>query len=243
MLTPSSNTVLEPTTTEILSDLPDVTAHFGRFRVKEITLEDAALGQFENSALVAAAELLADAKVDVICWNGTSGGWIGIEADKALCRDIESATGIPASTSTLAMLEAFRAMGVTRYALVTPYIGAVQNRIIENFSSLGLDCAAERHLDVRDNFAFSEFTDEVVAAMVRDVTAAEPQAVAIHCTNFRGARMAEALEAELGVAVVDSVAVTAWKALMLAGLDPSQVRGWGRLFEFGSQIEEVQAHG
>ena len=46
MLTPSSNTVLEPVTSAILADLPDVTAHFGRFRVTEISLSDKALGQF-----------------------------------------------------------------------------------------------------------------------------------------------------------------------------------------------------
>ena len=32
MLTPSSNTVLEPTTTAMLSGLPDVTVHFTRFK-------------------------------------------------------------------------------------------------------------------------------------------------------------------------------------------------------------------
>jgi maleate isomerase len=37
MLTPSSNTVLEPLTSAMLADdLPDVTAHFARFPVREI---------------------------------------------------------------------------------------------------------------------------------------------------------------------------------------------------------------
>ena len=91
MLTPSSNTVLEPVTTAILAGLPDVTAHFGRFRVTEIAMNERALGQFQNAPMLAAADLLSDAKPDVICWNGTSAGWLGFQADEELSQEIEAA--------------------------------------------------------------------------------------------------------------------------------------------------------
>ena len=52
VLTPSSNTVLEPLTCAMLHDLPDVSAHFGRFRVREISLREEALGQFEEEHLM-----------------------------------------------------------------------------------------------------------------------------------------------------------------------------------------------
>ena len=78
MLTPSSNTVLEPVSAALVADLPEVSVHFGRFRVVEISLRDAALGQFDMAPMLGAAELLADAKVDAICWNGTSAGWMGL---------------------------------------------------------------------------------------------------------------------------------------------------------------------
>ena len=90
MLTPSSNTVLEPVTTAILQELDHVSAHFSRFRVTEISLSAAALGQFDDRPLLTAAELLADANVDVIAWNGTSAGWLGFERDeigRASCRE------------------------------------------------------------------------------------------------------------------------------------------------------------
>ena len=38
MLTPSSNTTLEPMTSDMLSGVPNVSAHFGRFGVTEISL-------------------------------------------------------------------------------------------------------------------------------------------------------------------------------------------------------------
>ena len=81
MITPSSNSVLEPVTAAMLAASPDVTAHFSRLRVTEIALDAPALGQFDPGHMLAAAELLADAKVDAIAWNGTSASWLGIAPD------------------------------------------------------------------------------------------------------------------------------------------------------------------
>jgi maleate cis-trans isomerase len=97
MLTPSSNTVLEPVTSAMVSGLPEVSAHFGRFRVTEISLKDQALGQFGDEPILEAARLLADARVDVIAWNGTSSGWLGFEADRTLCRRITEETTLATS--------------------------------------------------------------------------------------------------------------------------------------------------
>lgn len=74
MLTPSSNTTLEPVTTAMLADIPEASAHFGRFRVTEIALSNQALAQFDDSEILRAAELLSHAKVGSIAWNGTSSG-------------------------------------------------------------------------------------------------------------------------------------------------------------------------
>jgi maleate isomerase len=66
MLTPSSNTALEPLTPAMLSGLPEVTAHFGRFHATEASLQPHALGQFDEGPILEAARLPTDARVDVI---------------------------------------------------------------------------------------------------------------------------------------------------------------------------------
>ncbi|MDB3963080.1 Asp/Glu/hydantoin racemase, partial [Paracoccaceae bacterium] len=121
MLTPSSNTVLEPLTTAMLADLPDATAHFARFRVLKISMDDDALGQFKNEPMLAAAELLADANVQSICWNGTSSGWLGFDTDRDLIAQIEKRTGVKACSSILAMNELLAKLNTKRIAFVTPY--------------------------------------------------------------------------------------------------------------------------
>lgn len=66
MLTPSSNTVLEPLTSAMVAGLAAVSVHYSRFPVTEIALSESALGQFDDAPLLAAAALLADAHVDII---------------------------------------------------------------------------------------------------------------------------------------------------------------------------------
>jgi maleate isomerase len=230
MVTPSSNTVLEPVTAAMVSDLPEVSVHFARFPVTEISLGDAALRQFDEAPMIAAARLLADARVDIIGWNGTSASWLGLARDEALCRSIKSATGIAAITSVLALVEVLRATGVTRLGLVTPYLPDVQRRIIDNFAANGIEIVAERHSGVADNYSFAEIGGGDIAAMVRAVAASRPQAITTLCTNLAAAPLVAPLEAEVGIPIRDSIGVIVWKALKTTGIDPRRVTGWGRLF-------------
>jgi maleate isomerase len=230
MLTPSSNTVLEPLTAAMLAGVPGVSAHFSRFRVTEISLGPGSQRQFVHDAMTQAARLLADARVRAIVWNGTSASWLGFERDEALCREIAQATGIGASTSVLALNEIFTLTGVRRFGLVTPYLDEVQERIVANYGQAGFACVGEEHYRERDNFSFAGFSEERIARSIRAVAAARPEAIAVLCTNLRGAGVVPALERELGIPVYDSVATAVWKALRLAGADPARVVGWGRLF-------------
>jgi len=231
MLTPSSNTALEPLTAAMLAGLPEASAHFGRFRVRRIALSDDALAQFDMEKMLAAADLLADAKVDVIAWNGTSAGWLGFDADRRLCEAIAQATGIPATSSTLALKAAVEALEIRRLGLVTPYTDDVQAAILRNFAAEGLHCTAERHSGISDNFSFSEVPAEALDRMVREVVAeGRPQAVTTYCTNLKAAGLAAGWEARHDIVMLDTVSVVVWHALKLAGADTGRVAGWGRLF-------------
>lgn len=230
MLTPSSNTALEPVTYRLLAETPNVTAHFARFPVTEIGLGDKALGQFDAAPILAAAELLAHAKVDVIAWNGTSASWLGFERDQALCEAITARTGIPATTAILALNELYRHLGAKSFGLVTPYTGDVQQKIIANYAAAGWACLAEAHAGLSDNFSFATLPPERIAAMIEQVAARQPDAIAVVCTNMDAAFTAAALEQQLGIPVLDSIAVTLWGALERLGADKTPWRRFGKLF-------------
>ncbi len=230
VLTPSSNTALEPLTSAIVSGVAGVSAHFSRFTVTEISLREQSLGQFDDGKILEAARLLADARVDVILWSGTSASWLGFEKDRQLCERISGATGIPATTSVLALNELLAAQGARTLGLVSPYVQDVQERIVANYAGIGIDCVAERHLDLSVNFTFSEVQPDTLRCMLREVAQQRPDAITIMCTNLHGAQLAQEMERELGIPIYDSVSTVVWRALKTMGVDPRAVAGWGRLF-------------
>lgn len=231
MLTPSCNSVLEPMTSAIVATLDGVTAHFSRFRVEEISLREPSLRQFDQAPMLEAANLLADAKVDVIAWNGTAGSWLGYDNEVALCESITRETGIPATTTLLTIDQLFRVNQVARFGLVSPYTEDVEKQIIANFAARGFDCVAGQRLNLTDGFAYALTTEAQLAAMLRTVAEAKPDAGVILCTNLKGAPLVAEIEAETGMAVYDSICTTLWGCLRLVGYDTSRVKGWGKIFQ------------
>jgi maleate isomerase len=232
VLTPSSNTALEPLTSVLAAALPGASAHFSRFKVTEIALDAAALGQFDDSKILAAAELLADAKVDVIGWSGTSSGWLGFDADRRLCERIRERTGIIATTAVLALNELLALKQVRRLAFVTPYTDDVQRSIIDNYQSLGIEVVAERHLGIRVNHDFAGVSPGTLRELMAEVAKAQPQAITTFCTNLRAAQLAPEIERAHGIPLLDTVSTTVWGMARAAGASPAVITGWGELFQW-----------
>ncbi|MGH7084882.1 MAG: maleate cis-trans isomerase family protein, partial [Acetobacteraceae bacterium] len=160
--------------------------------------------------------------------------WLGIERDRDLVAEIASATNARATTAVLALEEALGTLGAHRLGLVTPYVAEIQRRIVAEYAARGIEVVAERHFEDPGNFSFAEHSEAEIAEAVRAVAAARPEAIAILCTNLRGARVAASLEIELGIPVFDSVSASVWKSLALAGIELDRIAGWGRLFAVSS---------
>jgi maleate isomerase len=232
VLTPSSNTALEPLTCEIVRSLPGVSVHYSRFKVTEIGLGAGALGQFDEGPVMAAAQLLADAKVDVIGWSGTSAGWLGFDRDERLCERIRSQAGVPATTAVLALNELLRIRQVRTLALVTPYTQDVQQRIVENYRAIGVTVVAERHLGIRDNHSFAAVEPQRLRELIDEVAAQRPGAITTFCTNLRAAPLAAGVEADTRIPLLDTVSTTVWGMARMAGRSPAGISGWGELFQW-----------
>ncbi|MFC5068534.1 aspartate/glutamate racemase family protein [Flaviflagellibacter deserti] len=237
MLTPSSNTVLEPYTSLLLQPLfPDVTAHFGRFRVTRIALDEDANEQFKQEPILSAADLLADARPDVLAWNGTSASWLGFDTDQRLCDAIESRTGVPATSAILSLNRLLAERGVERIALVTPYTADVEEKIAGNYARIGISTVARRHSGLSDNFSFAEVSEQTIEAMCEDVATAKPDAIAIVCTNMRGAIVGAEVERRTGVPVFDSVSFTLWGCLRALGVSMAPLARFGTMFADDGRI-------
>ena len=231
ILTPSSNTVLEPYTARLLEPLfPNVSAHYARFRVTKIALDEAANQQFGLAPILAAADLLADAHCDVIAWNGTSASWLGFDTDRTLCAEITARTGIKATSAILGFNSILEKLSVRKLGLVTPYTADVQERIIGNYEAQGIEIIGEQHSGLTDNFSFATVSEEAIKDMCLRTAAAKPDAIAIVCTNARGAFTAQALEDRLGIPVLDSVSFTLWACLDALNVPMARLSKFGSMF-------------
>jgi maleate isomerase len=230
MIVPSSNTCLEPVTARLLAGRDDVAVHCARLGVTRIAIDDDSDDQFGAGAMLDAARQLADARVDLVVWNGTAGTWLGLDHDRDLCAKIEAETGIPATTSALALHAALQHLGAHAVGLAVPYTDDVAEQIVRSLTAEGYQVPAVAALGLEENFAFATITEEQVAGMLRDSSGPGTDAIAVVCTNVAAAGIGARLEDELGAPVVDSVAVTLWHALRLVGASGA-LPGWGRLYQ------------
>jgi maleate isomerase len=228
MITPSGNTVAERVTLGILREFPEVSVHFSRTPV--FGTSDPMPDAYDLDGMLAAAHLLAHALPDVLLWNGSKGGSIDFALDRDFVARVRADTGIDCATSTLALDEVLKATGVRRYALVSPYDAAYQQKIIKTFAREGYECVAEAHSDLRDNLSFARVPAADIAAMLRKVAQSRPQAIVTFCTNFPAGPVVPEMEAELGLPIYDSTVLPVWKALKMTGVDTARGRAWGRLF-------------
>ena len=228
MIVPSVNTALEPLTIEMLKTVDeDVSVHFTRIEVHDVSLGDESARQFTFDAFLQAARLLVDAQVQVVAWNGTSGGWMGIDLERELARRIEGALGVPFTTTTLALVSSMQARGVAKWGLAIPYTVELAEQVARNYGAEGLQC-------VRTTVRNWQTEGEVAATpadlrlMMEEAYEPGVDAVAVVCTNLAAAPLVVEFERDFDTTVFDSIAITFHHCLRVGGIADPTIRGWGR---------------
>ena len=226
MLTPSSNSVVEPWCYKLIGSIENVSVHFGRVEVLWIDDKEASISQFYDENMIKGFDLLSHVKPMVIGWNGTSASWLGLERDRVLIDVIKKRTGCRVVTSTLSIVEALTALNINKIGLVTPYVDSIQKKIIDNFELEQFECVSERHFNMTDNFSFGEISESKISNAAEDVISEGAEAVIILCTNLAGAGIVNTLEKRTGVPILDSVVLTIWGAFRSIGLNTNPLVKW-----------------
>ena len=218
ILLPSSNSVLEPLAAHSFTE-SNISYHFSRLGVIEVTLASNSRDQFALDAQFIAGKLLVDVNVDCLVWGGTSASWLGIQHDRDFCEFFMEETGIPTSSCVLEINRLMFSKNVKTYGLITPYKLDVQQKIIENYEALGFSCVGEQHYGGVLSNDYAAIPPEQTENMIRSVAKATPDIILIMCTNMLGATVAPSLEMEIGIPILDSATVTLQAGRRLADLD------------------------
>jgi maleate isomerase len=184
----------------------------------------------EGDQLERAAELLTWEEVGIILFACTSGSLVhGVGWDRKLISRITGAAGIPATTTTTAVLDALRAVEATTLAVATPYlpeINVIERQFLEESgfavsAIAGLGCGTDREI--------GRLTPVDAVSLVAQVDSPEADAIFISCTNFHCLSAVAEIERTHGKPVITSNLAGAWATLRYLGID-DELPGAGHLF-------------
>jgi len=173
-----------------------------------------------------AAELLAHAKVNAICFGCTGGSFRISGIDQKIIKDIEAATKTPATTTATAVAEALRYLGLNSVAIASPYSERTNSLLAKYLSNSGFKVVSQKGLGVQWS---ANLPPENAYKLALDVNHSTADGILISCTNFRSLEVIEKIETDLGKPVVTSNTASLWKLLQLAGVK-EKVTGAGQLF-------------
>ena len=222
VMVPSSNVTMEY---ELYKMAPEgVTIHFTRIPQTEDTEEQlAAMINYVPQA----AQLLAHARVDAIAFGCTSGSFIkGTGYDREIIKRIEENTGVPATTTTTAVLEALKLMEMRKISVGAPYTDPIMQKLKKLLEDNGFKVIKMKGLGLIKGEG--DLPLDVTYKLAREIDSPESDGIFISCTDFKTVEILEILEEDLGKPVVSSNQATMWKLLRLAGLK-TKIRGFGTL--------------
>ena len=137
-----------------------------------------------------------------------------------------------ATTSLTAVVEALRALGITRLAIGTSYLADIDARLVHVLEESGFQVAAIQGLGLKRSIDMGKVKPEETYRLAREAARAAPGAdgILISCGNLRSFEAIEALEADTGLAVVTSNQAGLWQALRMAGIN-DRLPNLGRLLK------------
>jgi maleate isomerase len=163
---------------------------------------------------------------DVLAYYCTTVSFVrGVGGDEDISRRMTDATGLPATTTSTAMLAALRAVGARRVALASPYMPDVEEKLIAFLAGHGIETVNSVALNLPLDHSIVPQADILAAARRADRATAD--AVFISCTGQRLHAHLDDIEASLGKPVLAANQVTSWHALAIAGW-ADRWRGPGR---------------
>jgi maleate isomerase len=177
-----------------------------------------------------AAASLADAGVRALAFACTTGSLVGGAGfDQRLVARLTAETGLPATTTATAVVEALAAVGARRPAVGTPYSSDLDAREAAFLTAAGLEPASVVGLGIARDADIARLSAGAVKDIARRAFGGSgADSMFLSCTNLPTLHVLDELEQELGVPVVSSNAATFWHVLGLAGVKAGRA-GLGRL--------------
>lgn len=202
--------------------------------------EDALLDMGAPERLMEGARELRRRGVAAAMWACTSGSFIyGWEGARRQVAEVEAFLGAPVSSTSLAFVQAVRALGAERVAVAATYPEDISRRFERFLADAGLRPVRVASHGIVTAAEVGELGREAAIELAASGHDAEADVLLVPDTAMRTIAVLSELEAAAGKPVLTANQVTAWQGLGLAGL-PSVAPGLGTLFVGAANIETAE---
>ncbi len=194
---------------------------------------DALLDLGSVARLAAGAAELRSHQPDSVMWACTSGSFVfGWEGARRQADGVADVLGLPASSTSIAFVNAVHALGFDTVAVAASYPHDVAEHFVTflRAGGVGVSAMGSHGIDTAKDVGLLDH-DEVVA-MARSVDTTRAQALLVPDTAMHSLAWLDDLEAAAGIPVLTANQVTVWEGLRLLG-DVPRIEGLGTLFRSG----------
>jgi maleate isomerase len=225
LIIPSSNRMVEQ---EMVRFFPeDVIAHVNRLRMTGPNRKP--LADLLPDVERAAAELV-DAKCEAVAFHCTANSMAeGSGGEAALLEALRRAKAPSVATTSTAVINALRALGARRIALITPYTQQATDEETHFFDQANIEVVYAKGCDRGGSDAYCATPASYWVAEAKAVAKANFDALFLSCANIQCLGVIEEIEAKLERPVITSNQVTIWETLRLIGWNAT-AKPPGRLF-------------
>ena len=182
------------------------------------------LADMEGRLSGAASLFPVGAKFDALGYACTS-ATAQIGADKVAANIRKGTDARQVTDPVTALVAACGALGLSKLALVSPYVESVSERLRGTLLTDGIETPVFASFDVSEEARVARIDPASVSDAARKIMGGSGvDGLFLSCTNLRTFPVIASLEAELNVPVLSSNLALAWHMLMLAGRLPRGTR-------------------
>lgn len=191
---------------------------------------DALLDLGSPERLAAGAQDLARHEPDSVMWACTSGSFVfGWDGARRQVDELGTLLGLPVSSTSIAFVNAAKALGIERVAVAASYPQDVAASFVEFLAKGGVQVGDLTSHDIFTAAEVGRLDRDGVLALTESVDTTGADALLIPDTAMHSLAWLDALEAAAGKPVLTANQVTVWEGLRLLGPVP-RLKGMGSVF-------------
>ncbi len=212
---------------DVMALRPDgVGIHIARAAIPDSITSETLAAQADLLA-DAAATLLPDGSLDVVCYACTSGSLV-IGEQRVMAELNRGQPQALATSLITGVMRALRQVGARKIVVGTPYLDEVNQREADYMTAAGFDILAMEGLNLEKDSDMVRVTPAFIRDFAISLDRPDTDAVFISCGALRTLDVIGEIEAAIGKPAICSNQAMIWDTLRLAGIE-DRFEGYGRL--------------